>query len=141
MSSEREDSGSPYLLDLPTFEDERGRLTVAEVGEAVPFGLERVYYLYDVPAAATRGEHAHRNLEQVMIAVSGALDVTLEGRFGREEFRLDSPDRGLYVPRMAWRELANFTDGAVCLVLASRRHDPDDYVEDRDAFLDRIGRS
>lgn len=134
MPTEPGSSDVPYLFDLPTFEDERGRLTVAEAGEAVPFDIERIYYLYDVPPDEVRGEHAHRELEQVMVATSGALDVTLEGSYGREQFRLDSPERGLYVPATSWRELSNFSDGATCLVVASQPYDPDDYVHDLEAF-------
>lgn len=138
MPTEQGRSGAPYLFDLPTFEDERGRLTVAEAGEAVPFDIERIYYLYDVPADETRGEHAHRELEQLVVATSGALDVTLEGAYGREQFRLESPDRGLYVPAMSWRELSNFTTDATCLVVASHPYDPDDYVHDLQAFREEL---
>lgn len=140
MPNEAGHADAPYLFDLPTFEDERGQLTVAESGEAVPFDVERIYYLYDVPAEETRGEHAHLKLEQVMVAISGSLTVALEGQFGSERFRLDSPDRGLYVPKLSWRELTDFSADACCLVIASHRYDPDDYVHDKAAFREHVDR-
>lgn len=138
MTTDSGNSDRPRLIDLPTFEDDSGRLTVAETNEAIPFDIERVYYLYDVPPGETRGEHAHRALEQVMVAVSGSLEVALEGAFGSERFRLDAPDRGLYVPRCTWRELSDFSEDACCVVVASHGYDPDDYVHDYDVFQETM---
>lgn len=138
MPREPGHADAPYLYDLPTFDDDRGKLTVAETGEAVPFDIERIYYLYDVPATETRGEHAHVELEQVMIAVSGSLEVRLEGPFGIDQFRLDAPDRGLYVPKLSWRELTDFSEGTCCLVVASHRYDPDDYLHDKETFREYL---
>lgn len=139
MPTEDGHPDAPYLLDLPTFEDERGRITVAETGEAVPFDIERLYYLYDVPPDTTRGKHAHRKLKQIMVALSGSLDVTIEGQFGRDTYRLDSPKRGLFVPAKTWRELSNFSNSTTCLVIASHRYDPSDYIHDLRTFRDLIG--
>jgi dTDP-4-dehydrorhamnose 3,5-epimerase-like enzyme len=123
------------LLDLPVVHNPQGNLTFIEGESHVPFDIARVYYLYDVPYGAVRGGHAHRGLEQVLIAVSGSFDVVVDDGSRRTEIRLTRADRGLYLPRMIWRELREFSGGAVCVVLASQPYDEADYYRDYDGFL------
>jgi hypothetical protein len=124
---------------LPRIKDPRGNLTFIEGGHHVPFDVERVYYLYDVPGGAERGGHAHRELQQAIIAVSGSFDVILDDGFDRKKFRLSRSYRALYVAPMVWRELKNFSSGSICLVLASAPFDESDYIRDFDDFLQRAG--
>ncbi len=123
------------LVYLPRITDPRGNLTFVEGGEHIPFEIRRVYYLYDVPAGAERGGHAHRTLHQIIIPLSGSFDVILDDGRGWRRFRLDRPYRGLYVAPMTWRELSNFSSGSVCLVLASAHFDESDYLRDYRDFL------
>jgi dTDP-4-dehydrorhamnose 3,5-epimerase-like enzyme len=123
------------LIDLPVVHNPQGNLTFIEGDNHVPFDIARVYYLYDVPYGAVRGGHGHRQLEQVLIAVSGSFDVVVDDGERRTEIRLTRADRGLYMPRMIWRELREFSGGAVCVVLASRPYEESDYFRDYDDFL------
>ena len=120
-------------IQFPTVRDPAGDLAVVDEGE-VPFRIRRVYYLFSVPPGARRGGHAHRRLEQVLIAVSGRFDAVLDDGRRRREVPLEVPSVGLYVPRMIWRELANFSADAVCLVLASEPYDEADYIRDYGEF-------
>jgi dTDP-4-dehydrorhamnose 3,5-epimerase-like enzyme len=138
MSQSDPDSQHPHQVELSTFIDDRGKLSVVESSERIPFDIERVYYLYDVPPDATRGNHAHKRLQQIMIAVSGSLDVLVETSAGSEQFHLDSPGEGLYIPRMTWRELSNFTSGTVCIVLASQKYDESDYIHEYESFQKQL---
>lgn len=122
------------VLDLPRVRDARGSLTFVEP-PLLPFEIRRVYYLYEMPEAATRGAHGHRQLEQVMIAVAGSLEVELDDGSRKRSFRLSRPDQGLYIAPMIWRGLANFAAGTVCLVLASERYAESDYIRDYTEFL------
>jgi dTDP-4-dehydrorhamnose 3,5-epimerase-like enzyme len=126
---------SCQLIDLPKISDPRGNLTFIEGGHHVPFPIERVYYLYDLPGGAERGGHAHRGLHQLIIAISGSFDIVLDD--GREKCRyhLNRSYYGLYVCPMIWREMDNFSSGAVCLVLASNHYDEADYYRDYEEFL------
>lgn len=138
MADLERDPQFPQMIELSTFKDDRGKLSVIESREGIPFDVQRVYYLYDVPPDAIRGNHAHKRLQQLMIAVSGSLDVLVETSAGREQFRLDSPGEGLYIPRMTWRELSNFTEGTVCMVLASHKYDESDYIHEYETFQERL---
>jgi hypothetical protein len=122
------------LVDLPRIADARGNLTFIEGNDHVPFDIERVYYLYDVPGGEFRGGHAHRELQQLIIAAAGSFDVVVDDGSGSQRFFLNRSYVGLYVPRMVWRELDNFSSGSVCLVLASRKYDEGDYYRDYDDF-------
>lgn len=123
------------IIELPKISDPRGNLTMIEGEVQVPFEIRRVYYLYDVPGGESRGGHAHKKLEQLIIAMSGSFDVVLDDGFERRTFSLNRSYYGLYVPNMLWRELTNFSSGSVCGVLASERYDPDDYYRDYDEFV------
>lgn len=122
------------LIDFPIVHEPRGNLSFIEGNRHIPFEIRRVYYLYDVPGGATRGGHAHRELEQVIIAVSGSFDVVLDDGRERAKFSLNRSYHGLYVPRMIWRELENFSSGAVSLVLASDIYREEEYIRNFDAF-------
>lgn len=124
------------IVELPRIEDARGNLTFLEGARHVPFSIERVYYLYDVPGGAARGGHAHRKLQQFIIAASGSFDVVLDNGHGRREtISLRRSYMGIYLPNMTWREIENFSSGSVCLVLASRYYDESDYIRDFDQFV------
>jgi WxcM-like, C-terminal len=118
------------MIDLPRVNDPRGNLTFVEGGRHVPFEIKRVYYLYDVPGGAERGGHAHKNLRQLIVAMSGSFDVHLDDGRAKKMFHLNRSYNGLFVCPMIWREISNFSSGAVCLVLASNFYDDDDYYRD-----------
>lgn len=122
------------LIDIPKIQDPRGNLAVVEK-DVLPFKVERVYYLYDVPSDAHRGGHAHKKLVQVLIALSGSFDVILDDGFEKKTITLNKPDKGLVIPTGVWRELGNFSSGSVCLVLASDVFDEADYIRDYNSFL------
>lgn len=129
----------PRLIELPKVHDDRGNLTFVESSVHVPFDIKRVYYLYDVPGGAYRGGHAHRNLEQCLVAVAGSFDVIVDTGTRRESVTLNRSFYGLYIPRMVWREITNFSSGSVCLVLASDFYCESDYIRDRMQFLHMLG--
>lgn len=117
--------------------DGRGNLSVIEK-DVLPFVIKRVYYLYDVPSSSSRGGHAHKKLQQFLIAVSGSFDVVLDNGTQRRNITLNRPDRGLLIPNGIWRELEHFSSGAVCLSLVSAEYDEDDYIRDYDTYLEEI---
>lgn len=122
-------------IDLPKIQDHRGNLTFIEAGRHAPFEFRRVYYLYDVPGGAARAAHGHKALHQLMIAMSGSFDVTLDDGFEKKTFHLNRSYFGLYIPPMIWRDLDNFSSGAVCMVLASDYFDEADYYRNYDDFI------
>lgn len=115
--------------------DRKGNLSVVENNVTVPFDVKRTYYLYDVPGGAERGAHAHKGLYQLIVAVSGSFTITLSDGNVKRTFFLNRPYQGLLVVPGIWRELNDFSSGAVCLVLASEKYDPDDYIRDYNFFL------
>ena len=124
------------ILDLPKIVDPGGNLTVTEEMKNVPFDIARVYWTYDIPAGERRGGHAHRSCQEVIIAVSGSFDVTLDdGRGGKEIHHMNHPYQGLYVGTNVWRTLEDFSSGSVCLVLASELFDEHEYIYDYNEFL------
>jgi dTDP-4-dehydrorhamnose 3,5-epimerase-like enzyme len=129
------------LIDLPKIADPRGNLTFIEAKRHIPFAVERVYYLYDVPGGAERGGHAHKELHQFIIAMSGSFDVILNDGKQKQRFHLNRSYYGLYVCPMIWRELDNFSSGSVCLVLASNYYAEADYYRDYDQYLQALGSS
>ncbi|WCJ59695.1 FdtA/QdtA family cupin domain-containing protein [Fontisphaera persica] len=128
------------IIELPKIADPRGNLTFIEGQRHVPFEIRRVFYLYDVPGGAERGGHAHRELEQLIIAMSGSFDVILDDGRENKRFHLNRSYYGLYLCPMIWGELDNFSSGSVCLVLASNYYDPDDYYRDYQEYLAALGR-
>jgi dTDP-4-dehydrorhamnose 3,5-epimerase-like enzyme len=123
------------LIELPVVRNDQGNLTFIEGERHVPFDIARVYYLYDVPGGAVRGGHAHRGLEQLIIAITGTFDVIVDDGVNRRRETLNRSRIGLYMPPMIWRELENFSSGAVCVVLASAYYDEADYYRDYDEFV------
>jgi hypothetical protein len=121
-------------LELPRVERPQGNLTAIEEGREVPFELARIYYFYDIPGGEARGGHAHIELEQVIVAVMGSFDVVLDDGSERRAFRLERAYRGLYVPRMIWRELEGFSSGGIGVVLASQPFAEEDYIRDYETF-------
>ena len=123
------------LMELPRINDHRGNLTFIESGRHIPFEIKRTYYLYDVPGGAARAGHGHKALHQLMIAMSGSFDITLDDGFEKKVISLNRSYNGLYIPPMMWRDLDNFSSGAVCMVLASAFYDEGDYFRNYDDFL------
>jgi hypothetical protein len=123
------------IIELPKITDPRGNLTFVEGGNHIPFDIRRVYYLYDVPGGSDRGAHAHRNLHQFVVAMSGSFDIVLDDGDRQRRFHLNRSYYGLYICPMMWRTLDNFSSGGVCMVLASEVYDPADYIRDHNEFL------
>lgn len=126
------------IIDLPKVADVRGNLTFIEQKRHIPFEIKRVYYLYDVPGGESRGGHAHKTLEQFIIAASGSFDIILNDGKERKTFHLNRPYMGLYICPLIWRELNNFASGSVCLVLASDLYDEGDYIRDYEIFRENV---
>ena len=114
--------------------DRKGNLTIVENGKILPFDVKRVYYIYDVPGGESRGAHAHKGLNQLIVAVSGSFRVTLDDGKCKRSFFLNRPYQGLYVKPGIWRDLDDFSSGAVCMVLASEIYSKEDYIRDYDEF-------
>ncbi|MBQ7421131.1 MAG: WxcM-like domain-containing protein [Prevotella sp.] len=127
-----------HIIDLSKIVDPRGNLTVAEQQKNVPFNVARVYWTYDIPSGESRGGHAHKHCEEMIVAVSGSFDVTLDDGTERKTFHLNHPYQGLYVGTGVWRTLEDFSSGAVCLVLASELFEEEDYIREYDQYLDYI---
>jgi hypothetical protein len=123
------------IIDLPKIQDARGNLTFIEGDNHVPFDIRRVYYLYDVPGGSERGGHAHKDLHQLIVAMSGSFDVVLDDGANKKRVHLCRSYYGLYVCPMIWRELDNFSSGSVCMVLASNVYDEADYYRDYAEFM------
>jgi hypothetical protein len=122
------------VIDLPKISLPEGNITPVEGSSIVPFEIARVFYLYDVVGGAERGGHAHRALEQLIVAVMGAFSVRLDDGEGQQTVELNRAYRGLYVPPMIWSQLVNFSSGAVCVVLASLPYDESEYIRDIGTF-------
>lgn len=123
------------LIQIDQIGDRRGHISVIENNREIPFEVKRVYYLYDVPSGEARGGHAHKELQQLIIAVSGSFDIVVNDGNKKETFSLNRPNKGLYFPAGLWREINNFSSGAICLVLASHPYDETDYIRDYEDFL------
>jgi len=127
------------IINFKKISDPRGNLTVIESKKDIPIEIKRVYYIYEVPGGKSRGGHAHKNLEQIMISISGSFNVVVDDGQQRKRYYLDHPYYGLYIPRMIWREMDNFSPGAVCLVLASDYYSESDYIRDYGEFIKTVG--
>ncbi len=123
------------LITLPKIDDPRGNLTFIESGGHIPFEIKRAFYIYDVPTGQTRGAHAHKQLQQFLICLSGSFDVMLDDGKDKSVVHLNRPWLGLYIPPMIWDSEGNFDAGSVCLVLASIHYDESDYYRDYQGFL------
>lgn len=126
------------VINLTKHTRPNGNLTVVENNSMAPFEVKRVYYLYDVPAGEERGGHAHKELQQFIIAVSGSFDVVIDDGNVRRTVSLNRPFKGLHIRPGIWRELENFSSGAVCLVLASEHYDEADYIREYSRFIEYI---
>jgi dTDP-4-dehydrorhamnose 3,5-epimerase-like enzyme len=129
------------IIQLPKIDDPRGSLTFIEAGRHIPFSLQRVYYLYDVPSGAERGGHAHKALHQLIIAMGGSFDIHLDDGHEKKTVHLNRSYYGLHIPPMIWREIDNFSSGAICMVLASNYYDEFDYYRDYDEFVNDVKRA
>ena len=123
------------LVELQKIKNRAGNLSVVENSGSMPFDIKRVYYIYDVPGGSDRGGHAHKELEQYVIAVSGAFDIQLDDGKNKKTVRLDRPYLALHIKKGIWRETRNFTSGAICMVVASHKYDYSDYIHDYDNFI------
>ena len=124
------------LMDLPKIHAESGDITSINNLELIPFETKRVYYLYDVPNRADRGAHAHKELFQLVISISGSFDIELFDGFDKLKYTLNQPDQGLLIVPGIWRDLNNFSGGGICLVLASHEYDELDYIRDYNEYLE-----
>ena len=123
------------IIDIRRYSDTRGYLSVVENGIDIPFDIKRIYYLYMVPEVA-RGAHAHKELQQLLIATSGSVEVIMDDGKEKKSFMLDRPWKGLLIPPGLWRDLENFSGGAVLMCLASEKYDAEDYIRDYKEFLE-----
>ena len=123
------------VIELPMNHREKGNLTAVENGKNIPFAVQRVYYLYDVPAGESRGGHAHKELRQLIVAASGSFNVVLFDGKVKRTFTMNRPFHGLLVPPGIWRELDDFSSGSVCLVLASETYTENDYIREHGEYL------
>ncbi len=126
------------IVYLPKIHNEAGNITALENRKNIPFDVKRVYYLYDVPGGAERGGHGHKDLQQFIIALSGSFDVLLDDGTNKKIVHLDRPYIGLHIIPGIWRELLNFSSGAICLVLASSLYDTDDYIRDYEHYTEYV---
>ena len=128
-------SRNAHIIEFPQIVGTRGDLSFIESDRHIPFDIARVYYLYNVPSNSERGAHAHRKLQQVIIALSGSFRVAIDNGYEKAEFWLDDPAVGLFVGPLSWRLLDSFSQGAVAVVLASLPYDADDYIRDYSEFI------
>ena len=124
------------IITLPKIHNTQGNITAIENLNDVPFNVQRLYYLYDVPSSEGRGGHAHYELEQFIVAVSGSFDIILKDGINERIVSLNRPNNALHVVPGLWREIANFSGGSICLVLASEKYDENDYIRDYNKYLD-----
>lgn|SRR5574344_680822 len=126
------------IIELQKVTDPRGNLTVAEGNESIPFSIARAYWIYDVPGGESRGGHAHKKCQVLIIAVSGSFSVTLDDGKEKKTYLLNHPYQGLLVDKMTWRTLEDYSSGAVCLVLASEPFSEEDYIREYDEFIKNV---
>jgi dTDP-4-dehydrorhamnose 3,5-epimerase-like enzyme len=123
-------------IDFKVLGDERGQLVALEQHKNIPFNVRRVYYLFDTKLDVSRGFHAHKNLQQVAVCLAGKCRMRLDNGFDKENIWLDSPNKGLFIDKMIWREMHNFSEDCILLVLASNHYDEDDYIRDYQEFIE-----
>jgi len=129
------------IRELPKIHNRAGNITALTSNIHIPFGIERVYYLYDVPGGSVRGGHAHKEMEALLVAASGSFDVLLDDGVNKKIVNLNRPYYGLYITSGVWRELLNFSSGAICIVLASRKYSEEDYIREYSEFKSYIHES
>lgn len=129
-----------YLYNLPVFPDQRGNLSLVEEDTHLPFKIRRVYWIYDVPGGQHRGGHAFKKTEELIIALSGSFDLILNDGTKEKKFSLNRSYYGVFVPRMMWRTLENFSTNSLALIIASTDYTPDDYIRDFNLFLSLAGK-
>lgn len=122
------------IIDFPIVHDVRGNLSFIESKKHIPFDIKRVYYLYDVPSGAKRGGHAHKELKEIIIALSGSFDVVVDDGFAKKTFFLNRPHYGLFIPSGVWRTIENFSSNSVAILLASDFYQESDYVRNYKVF-------
>ncbi len=135
MKSNANNIYSCNVLELPWIHNPQGNITIVQSDSVLPFRIKRVYYLYDVPGGSERGGHAHKALQQLIIAASGSFDVILDDGAMKKTVHLNRPNYGLLIIPGIWREIINFSSGAICLVLASEKYAPNDYIHDYSEFI------
>jgi|SRR3954449_6528306 hypothetical protein len=124
------------ILQLPKIHNPAGNITVIEnFAGILPFGVQRIYFLYDIPGGEGRGGHGHKNLQQLIVAASGSFDLIVDDGKVKRTFHLARPNFGLFLPAGLWRELTNFSSGSICLVLASEKYNEDDYIREYQQYL------
>jgi hypothetical protein len=123
------------IIHFPKIQNRAGNITPIQNNIEAPFAIKRVYYLYDVPGGESRGAHAHKELEQLIIAASGSFDVTIDDGNNKKTISLNRPNYGLHLKPGMWRELSNFSSGSICLVLASMLYAESDYIRDYEDFM------
>ena len=126
------------LINFQTLGDERGSLIAIEEGYNAPFEIKRVYYIFDTKKGVIRGYHAHINLKQIAIAVKGSCTFVIDNGKQREEILLDNPNKGLLIEGLIWREMKDFSEDCVLLVIASEHYDETDYIRDYQKFIDKV---
>lgn len=131
---------SAKIIKLAKLSDPRGNLSVIEEYKDIPFKIERTYWIYDVPGGETRGGHAFKKTDELIVALSGSFDVTIDDGVEKKAFSLNRSYYGLYVPRGLWREMENFSTNSLALVLSSTKYDANDYIRDYDEFLKYVGK-
>jgi oxalate decarboxylase/phosphoglucose isomerase-like protein (cupin superfamily) len=124
----------PKLIDLPKIQDPRGNLSFFEYPKQLPFGIKRTYWIYDVPGGEKRGSHAFKEQQEFIIALSGSFDVILNDGIGEKKFTLNRSYYGLYIPKMYWRRLENFSTNSLALIISDRNFDESDYIRDFNEF-------
>ena len=127
-----------YLMDFKSYGDHRGMMTVFQKDINLPFDLKRIFYSFQIPSSARRGCHANKRSEFVLVSIAGSCKVLVDDGEQRQEFVLDSPLKGLYVGKMTWKEMYDFSKDNVLLVLASTEYDPDEYIKDYNQFIREV---
>ena len=132
------DINVPTIIDLPKFLDPRGNLSFIESDNQIPFTIARTYWIYDVPGGEVRGAHAYETLQEFIVALSGSFDVVLHDGVKEQRFHLNRSYYGLYVPKMYWRSMENFSTNSVAVVLADKAYDEHEYIRDFNEFKNRV---
>ena len=132
---ERISASEVGLFELPRFNDERGNLSFLEEGNLIPFPIQRIYWIYDVPGGQYRGGHAYKQLKEVIIALSGSFDVIVNDGETEEKYQLNRSYKALFIDKLVWRKLENFSTNALCLIIASEEYNEKDYIRSFDEFL------